>query len=133
MSLFDEGSGSTLADVLGNQAATATQGINDTYAKRKRKEAAIAGHTGRLTSGVQNYTVGDTAASQLGELGGVQGSLADALAGIPSQDYLGTRQDDRNRQLAELIASLQKPSDLESAFGALGSAGRIAGTVAAFG
>lgn len=132
MSLFDEGSGGTLADVLGNQAATATQGINDTYAKRKRREAAIAGHTGRLNSGVQNYTTADTAASQLGDLGNVQGSLADALSGIPSEDYLGTQQDSRNRKLAELIARLSKPSDLESAFGTIGGVGRIAATAAMF-
>src|SRR5258706_15577238 len=113
MSLFDPGSSTSLADVLNQQADTATQGINQDYAKRKRAAIAQAGAGGRLTSGVQNYTMGDINASQLGDLGSVQSNLADALSGIPTQDYLGTQDFNRQSQLAQLIASLNKPSDLE--------------------
>lgn len=117
MGLFDEGSGSTLADVLNRQAGTATEGINQDYAKRKRKEIAMAGHSGRLTSGVENYNLGDIGASQLGELGGVQSNLADALAGIPAQDYATQQDDARKLELAKLIGEMS-----QSGGGALGGA-----------
>lgn len=130
--LFDTGSGSTLADVLGQQASTLTEGVNQDYAKRKRKAISQGAATGRLSSGVQNYTMGDINASQLGDLGGVQANLASALGGIPAQDYLGQQDFNRSSQLARLIAELNKPSDLEQAFGALGAVGKVAGSVAAF-
>jgi len=131
MSFLDEGSGSTLADVLGAQADTAATGINQSYAKRKRKEAALAGAGGRLNSGVQNYTAADTQASQLGDLGGVYGGLADALGSVPQQDYLTNREDDRNRQLALLIGELSQSGGgvLGGISGALsgGTSGALAG------
>lgn len=131
---LDEGSGSTLADVLGAQADTSATGINEAYAKRKRRDAAVGAHTGRLNSGVQNYTVADTEGDRLGDLGGVYGSLATSLAAIPENDYLTNRQDDRDRELALLVASLNKPSNLASAFGMAGSALNLGTKVAgAFG
>lgn len=132
MGLFDTGSSSTLADVLGQQAATQTSQINQDYAKRKRQNVSQQAATGRLGSGVANYQAGDLASSQLGDLGGVQSNLANALAGIPTQDYLGTQEFNRSSQLARLIAELNKPSDLQTAFGALGAAGKVGGTIAAF-
>lgn len=128
MALFD----GTLADILGRKAETASMGITDEYARKKRKNAAIQAKSGRLGSGVANYQAGDLAAGELAELGGVQSSLADALAGIPAEDFLSTQQDNRNRYLAQLIGELSKPSDLEQAFGAIGGIGRIGSTVAGF-
>lgn len=131
---LDEGSGSSLADVLGAQADTAATGVTNEYAKRKRKEAAIAGSTGRLNSGVQNYTVADTNASELGDLGNVYGGLATALGNVTNNDYLTNQQDARDRELAMLVASLNKPSSLASAMGMAGSAINLGTRVAgAFG
>lgn len=128
---LDEGSGSSLADVLGAQADTAATGITNEYAKRKRKEAALAASTGRLNSGVQNYTVADTQASELGDLGNVYGSLAGALGQVTQNDYLTSRADDRNRELALLVAKLNKPSDLASTMGMVGSGINLASKGAA--
>lgn len=132
MGLFDPGNATTLADVLNQQAQTASTGIVQDYAKKRRKAVSQQAAGGRLGSGVANYTLGDINAGELSDLGGIQSNLANALAGIPAEDYLGQQQDARNRQLAELIARLSKPSDLEQAFGAIGGVGRIAGTAAAF-
>lgn len=132
MSLFDSGSGSTLADVLNQQADTATQGIQQNYAKKRRQTVSQQAALGRLGSGVANYPLADVNAGEVSDIGGVHSSLASALGGIPSQDYVNQNEDARNRKLAELIASLNKPSDLEQAFGALGTAGRLGATYAAF-
>lgn len=121
--IFDENDpNKTLADVLGTQADTAAMGIDNAYAKTRRKAIGQAGHSGRLTSGVQNYTMGDINASELGDLGGVQSSLASSLGQIPTQDYANNQDFDRKAQLARLIADLTEPSGLEEAFGMAGSA-----------
>lgn len=129
---LEEGSGSTLADVLGATAKNAATGISDSYAKRRKREADIAGANGRLNSGVQNYTTADTSASELGDLGQVQSNLASSLAGIPASDILSQQGNNQNNALAELIARLSKPSDLQQALGLLGAGAKTAGTVAAF-
>lgn len=137
MGLFDLGTPSTLSDVLGQQADTATLGVNNSYAQRKRKEAAIAAASGRLTSGVQNYTTADTNASQLGELGGIQSSLASSLGAIPAEDYKASQDAARNEQLLNLMAKMRgKSGGLSGALGgamAGASAGSAAGPWGALG
>jgi len=130
MALFDYGNQSSLADVLGNQAKTETQSISQDYAKQKRKAVSQGAASGRLTSGVQNYTMGDINANQAKEVGVVQSNLADALATIPTNDYASSQEFDRNIQLAELIAKLNKPNPL---MGLIGGATSGAGAGSAFG
>lgn len=130
--LFDTATPSTLADVLGQQASTATQGITNDYAKQRRKLVAQQASTGRLRSGVSNYNFGDLNASELSDIGGVQSSLADALGGIPAQDYLSQQDFSRQKQLAELIAKLNEPSTLSEVFGGLGAGLKLGGLAASF-
>lgn len=129
MGLFDTGTPSTLADVLGQQADTASLGIENAYARKRKQAAAQAGASGRLRSGVQNYTVGDINSGELSDLGNVQSSLAGALGEIPSQDYLDSNNYDRSRQLAELIARLNQDSGLSKIFGLTGSALNLGGKI----
>lgn len=131
-SLFDPGSSSTLADILGQKADTASMGITNDYAQKKRRNASMQAASGRLGSGVANYQAGDLAAGELSDLGGVQSNLADALAGIPTTDFLDQQQNNRNRQLAELIAELNKPSALQQTIGALRGGVQAAGSVMSF-
>lgn len=130
MGLFDAGAPNTLADVLGRQAETSAMGVNQNYAQKRKRLVSQQAASGRLRSGVANYPLADLEAGRVGDLSNVYGGLSDALAGVPTQDYLEQRQYERDRALAELIASLNKPSGLQEAFGAVGSIGKIAGTVA---
>jgi hypothetical protein len=132
MALFDDGSPKTLEDVLGQSADTASMGIENAYAKKRRRTIGQEAAKGRLRSGVANYTMGDVDAAELEDLGGVQSSLAEALGQIPTSDYLDERQFGRQSELAELIARLNKPSTLEEVFGGIGAVGNIAATGAAF-
>jgi hypothetical protein len=127
MSFLDTGGG-TLEDVLGQQAQNQVNSIDQVYAKKRKQAIANAGANGRLTSGVQNYTMGDIGAQQAGDIGDVYSNLSSALAQVPTTDYGATQDNARQRQLAELIAKLNKPSALEEALSALSTAGQVAGT-----
>jgi hypothetical protein len=129
MALFTD-SNQTLEDVLGQKASDATSAIEDSYAKSRRKLVGQEAHAGRLSSGVSNYDFGDLASSEAGDIGGVQSGLADALGQIPSSDIVDQKEEERNRILAEYIASLNKPSALQQTFGALGSGAKVFGSVA---
>lgn len=132
MALFDQGSTSTLEDVLGQQADTAGMNIKNQFAKARRQSVAQQAHAGRLGSGVANYQAGDINAGEVGALGDVQSNLSAALAAIPSDDYVDMRQNDRNRQLAEMIAQMNKPSALEETLGAMSGGVGALGSVASF-
>lgn len=130
MSFLDTGGG-TLEDILGQQATNTANTITQQYAKRKQQAIAREGATGRLSSGVANYPLGDINASEAGDLGQVQSALSSALAQVPISDYQTQQDDARKRQLAELLGQIGKSSPLEEALGALGTAGGIAGLGAA--
>lgn len=126
MALFDENDpNKTLADVLGTQADTASTGIENAYSKIRRRAVGQQAHAGRLGSGVSNYTFGDINAAELGDLGGVQSGLANSLGQVPTENYLGDKDFERQRKLALLIADLSQQSDLEQAFGIAGSVANI--------
>jgi len=132
MALFDPGAPTNLEEVLGRQADTQNMSIGNQYAKIRRRAISEAGASGRLNSGVSNYTFGDINSAELGDLANVQSGLAGALGGIPTNDYLSQQEDARNRELALLIARFQKPSALQEAFGAIGGVGQLAATAALF-
>lgn len=122
----------TLEDALSGQAQNASNSISQQYAKKRRQSVAQAAHSGRLGSGVYNYTAGDIDASETSALGDVQSALSSALAEIPIGDY-GMEQDNaRKLQLAKLLGNQNKPSALEEALSALSTAGQIGATFAAF-
>lgn len=131
MALFDSDVG-TLEDALGRQAENRANTIGEVYAKKRRQSIAQQAHAGRLGAGVSNYQAGDLAAEEAGDIGDVYGDLASALGQVPIQDYASSQGNARKRQLAELIARLNEPSDLEEALSALGTAGQIGGTIAMF-
>lgn len=123
MALFDDGSGSSLQDVLGQQADTLKMGINQNYARQKKRAVDMAASSGRLRSGVSNYTFGDINANQASDLAGVDSNLASALSAIPTNDYMGQQDYQRNLQLAELIGRLNRPNGLQAALGGAMSGG----------
>ena len=128
MGLFD----GSLEDALSHKAESQGMDIQSQFAKKRRQAVAQQAHSGRLGSGVANYTLGDIDAGEAEALGGVEGSLAEALGGIPTQDILGERDFRRNIELARKIAAMNEPSGLEEAFGAIGGIGNLAATGAAF-
>lgn len=129
MGLFDNGSGSTLRDVLGQQADTLKMGINQGYARQKKQAVAQQAAQGRLRSGVANFPLGDINASQASDLAGVDSNLASALSSIPTNDYMGQQDFQRNMQLAELIGRLNRPNGLQSALGGALSGAAAGGAV----
>jgi hypothetical protein len=134
MTAFDfDAPGGTLEDALGRQADTSGMTIQNQYAKKRRQTIGQQAKLGRLRSGVSNYQFGDLAAEEAGDLAGVESALGGALGQIPIDDYATQQDNARKRQLAELLAQLSKQSPLEEALGALGTAGNIAGSFAAFG
>lgn len=124
--------GGTLEDILGRQAETAGMDIQNQFAKKRRQTVSQQAKLGRLGSGVSNYQFGDLAADEAGALGDVESALGSALGQIPITDYATQQDAGRKRQLAELLARLSEPSALEEALSALGAAGNVAGTFAAF-
>jgi hypothetical protein len=132
MSLFDEGPSGTLEDVLGKQADDKVNSISNVYAKKRRQSIAQNAHSGRLLSGVSNYDAGDINAAEAGDIGDVYSGLAGALGQVPIDDYSAEQDDQRNRELAQLIAKLNKPSLLQEVLGGVSTAGNLAAKGAAF-
>lgn len=128
MALFD--GVSTLEDVLGRQADTATMGISDAYAKKRRREVARQASSGRLRSGVANYSLADVDSGEIGDIGEVGSSLEEALGGVPVEDYFSEQDYNRQVELAKLIGRMNKKSKLS---GILGGIGGSASTGAALG
>lgn len=132
MSIFDDNSAATLEDALNAQATNQVNSIDNVYAKKRRQSIAQAGATGRLNSGVNNYTAGDLNAQEAGDIGGVEGNLSAALAQVPINDYATTQDDARKQQLAELIGKLNQRQK-NPLLGALSGGAQGASTGAAFG
>lgn len=130
MAFLDSGQ-NTLEDALRGIATDKSNSISDIYAKKRRQAVSQQAASGRLGSGVSNYQFGDLASQEAADQGNVYGDLASTLAQVPIQDYGVTQDNLRKRQLAELLASLNKPSSLEEALGTLGSFGNLAGSAAA--
>ena len=126
MALFANDAPPDLAAVLGNQANQNIAGINDQYGQAKKRLISQQSTGGRLRSKVSNYQFGDLAKAQAGDVSGVYSGLADALGGVPAEDYLNQNDYQRNIQLAKLIGDLNKPSALQEALGGLQAAGSAA-------
>jgi len=129
MALFDAGSPSNLEDVLGRQAETASMGVEQDAAKKRRQAIAQQAASGRLRSGVANYTLADLDSAELSGLGGVESSLAESLGQIPTNDYVTQREFQRQEELANLIAKMNKRSKLGSIMGGVGSGAAAGGAV----
>jgi hypothetical protein len=130
MGLFDSGAPQTLQDVLSRQADTATMGIDQNYANKRRKLISSQAAGGRLGSGVANYSLTGLDTQQLGDIAGVDQSLSEALGGVPAEDFGSSQDYQRQVDLAKLIGAKNKPSKLS---GVLGGAGSLGGAGAAFG
>lgn len=128
---FDE-SGGTLEDILSRQADSSAMTIGNQFARKRRQAIGQQAAQGRIRSGVSNYQFGDIASDEIGALGDVESGLAGALGQIPINDYATNQDNLRRRQLAELLAELNRQSPLEEALGGLGLAGNLAGTFAGF-
>lgn len=123
---------SSLEDVLGRQASSASMDIESQFNKKRRQAVAQQAKAGRLGSGVANYSLADVDAGEIGAYGDVQSSLAEALGQIPSEDYVTDQENTRQIELAELIGRLNKRK--KGGIGSiLGGAGTGAASGAAFG
>lgn len=131
MALFDSEMG-TLEDALGQRADNQINSIQNQFAKKRRQSVAEQAKLGRLGSGVSNYQAGDLDAAEIGQMGDVYDELASALGEVPMADYASTRDDQRKRQLAELIGKLNQ-REKNPLIGALSGGAQGAGTGAAFG
>jgi hypothetical protein len=121
-----------LNDVLQQQAQSASANQNQNYIQQKRQAIAQEGAGGRLLSGVSNYPLSDLSTWNQQNQSGIQDQLASSLAGIPEEDWLNTQNFQRQTQLAQLIGSLNKPSSLQEALGAIGQVGPLAAMTASF-
>jgi len=121
-----------LADVLGQQAQAASANQNQNYIQQKKQLVADQAAGGRLMSGVSNYPLTDLSTQNQQVQSGIQDQLASSLAGIPEEDWLNTQNFQRQTQLADLIGSLNKPSSLQEALGAIGQVGPLAAVTASF-
>jgi hypothetical protein len=121
-----------LQDVLQGQADTASQQQQQSYIAQKKKAVAGEAAGGRLMSGVSNYPLADLSNQNQTAQAGIQDQLASSLAGIPEEDWLNQQNYGRSKQLADLIGSLNKPSTLEEALGAVGQVGPMAAMAASF-
>jgi len=108
MALIADTAPSTLEDVLGQTADTAGMTIQNQYAKARRKAVGEQAASGRLGSGVANYTMGDINAGELTDLASNESDLATALGQIPTQDYMGDLENARRLELAKLIGKMSK-------------------------
>lgn len=120
MPLFDANAPLTLEDVFNRQADTATMGIEQNAAKKRRRLIGQQAASGRLGSGVANYSLADADTAELNDIGGVSRTLADVLGQVPAEDYGASQDFDRQVQLAKLIGKKNKPSGLASALGGIG-------------
>jgi hypothetical protein len=130
--LFDTGAPTSLQQALGDQADNAVAQTQDKYTQARKRLVGQQAASGRLMSGVADYPLADLAKEGAGAESDIYSSLASQLGSIPAEDTLNMNDYNRNLQLAQLIGSLQRPSSLQETLGALGAAGRTAGTVAAF-
>jgi hypothetical protein len=121
-----------LEDVLQQQAQSASANQNQNYIQQKRQAIAGQGASGRLLSGVSNYPLNDLSTWNQQNQSGMQTQLANSLAGIPEEDWLNTQNFNRQTQLAQLIGSLNKPSDLQQALAGIGQVGPLAAMTASF-
>lgn len=131
MALFDSEMG-TLEDALGQRADNQVNSIQNQFAKKRRQSVAEQAKLGRLGSGVSNYQAGDLDAAQVGEMGDVYDELASALGEVPMADYASTMDNQRKRQLAELIGKLSQ-REKNPLLGALSGGAQGASTGSAFG
>lgn len=131
MNLFEDQNAS-LEDVLSRKSENDANTISQQFAKKRKQAVSQQAASGRLGSGVANYTLGDIDSAEIGDLGGVYGGLADALGKVPTTDYTTEQDFQRKMQLAKAIGNANKPSVLEQALGGLGTAGDLAATYAAF-
>jgi len=123
MSNFLEGG--TVEDALGAQAGAQVGQIKDQYAKARKKQVAVLGANGNLNSGVATYPLTDLATNAAGQESDVYSNLANTLGQIPAEDINDQNSYNRNLQLARLIAEQNKPSALQEALGAVGTATHI--------
>lgn len=125
--LFATGSPTTLEDTLTGQANNNVAQSRDAYTQNRKRLVASQAAGGQLGSGVQNYAQTDLATGEANNESGIYSDLANALAGIPAEDTLNQQQYNQNLQLAQLIGSLNKPSQLQEALGAGGAAASVVG------
>lgn len=115
----------TLEQALGNQANSQVAQSQDAYTQNRKRLIAGQAAGGQLGSGVQNYGQTDLATGEANNESDIYSGLADSLAGIPAEDQLNQEQYNQNLQLAQLIGSLNKPSQLQEALGTVGTVSHI--------
>jgi len=133
MPLFPTYDPQNLSDILGKQAQQATAQTQDTGNQARKRLVSQQAASGRLLSGVSDYNLGDFDTQQAQSLSGIQSGLASSLAGVPQEDWLNQQNFQRNLDLTNYIGQLMRPSTLDEVLAGIGTAGRIGGTVAAFG
>lgn len=133
MPLFADPTDKTLEEALGGQANSAINQTRDQYGQARKRLVAQQAHSGRLMSGVSDIPLTDLDTEEAGAESGIHGNLANALAGVPTEDWLNNQEFGRQKDLADQIARLMKPSTLEEVFQGIGAGGRIAASAAASG
>jgi|SRR5882672_5246156 len=121
-----------LEDVLKGQAGSATANLTDQYAQNRKRAVSREAASGRLMSGVSDYSLGDLESNFQQGKSGIQDQLSNSLAAVPEEDWLNQNNFQRSYQLAKLIGSMNKPSTLEEVLGGIGSVGPMAAMTASF-
>ena len=108
MALFDSGTPSSLADVLGNQANNAVAQKQDQYAQARKRKVAQLAHSGQLMGGTADYHLADLAEEGAGAESDIYSGLASALGAYPAEDMLNENDYQRNLSLAKLIGKMNE-------------------------
>lgn len=120
-SLVDMSAPTTLEDALSGQASNAITASQDKYTQARKRQVSQLAANGQLMGGTADYPLGDLAMQGAQEQSGIYSDLASALGGIPAEDALDQNQNARNTQLAQLIASFNKPSALQEGLSTVGT------------
>jgi hypothetical protein len=123
--LFATGAPTTLEQSLSGQAQNQIAQSQDAYTQNRKRLIADQAAGGQLMGGTKNYAQTDLATGEANNESNIYSGLGNALAGIPAEDTLNQEQYNQNLQLAQLIGNLNKPSSLQEALGAFGTATHI--------
>lgn len=123
--LFATDTPTTLEDALGSQAKAQSAQAQDAYTQSRKRLVSQLASNGQLMGGTADYPLGDLATQGAQDQSNIYSNLADSLGSIPAEDTTNQNDYNRNLQLAKLVASYNKPSQLQEALGTLGTATHI--------
>lgn len=127
MNYLDFSTPTKLGDLFEQSASSQEQPIRNEFSRLRKRAVAGQAASGRLRSGLAEYPLAELDRGEGEALSSIRGDLAGKLAGFGAKDFFDEQDFNRQKQLAELIGRLNKPSTLEEIFGGIGAGGQFLG------